>query len=125
MKQTDSVFSLFVDAVGEKLREVSGVEDTFYERCRNVGFPRICYTATVWTSADALRGTLSCTISVNGQPSDADCIAHTLLQELEGFCCCSDELTYYLHDGRIAPSEDSDKKVFIRILTFEFFAMGG
>lgn len=125
MTPTSTTFERFTAAIGEKLREVSTVDTVFYERSREAGFPRICYTATVWTSDSTLRGTLSCTISGNGLPSEVDHIAQTLLDELDVFSSCSDELTYYLYNGRTAPVEDSDKSVTIRLLTFEFLAMGG
>lgn len=125
MKQTETLLDRFAAAVGQKLQEVSGVPDTYYERSRATGFPRIIYTATVWTSDDALRGTLSCTISGNTQPSEVDRIAGTLLHELEGFSQDSEQMLYYLHSGRISPNTDSDRSVYIRILTFDFFVVGG
>lgn len=125
MKQTDTLLERFTATIGKKLSEVSGVDTVFYERSRAVGFPRICYTATVWTSGSSLRGTLSCTISGNGPPSEVDHITQTLLDELDEFSACTDELTYYLHGGRVAPIEESDKSVTIRLLTFEFLTMGG
>ena len=125
METSETSFELFTKAIGDKLREVTGLRDIYYERSKFAGFPRISYTATVWTSDTALRGTLTCTISGNTLPSEVDHIAHTLIDELEGYSYCSGDLTYYLYNCRSAPSDDADKSVHIRILTIEFFAMGG
>lgn len=127
MTETDTLFERFTAAVGQKLREVSNVDTVFYERSRAAGFPRICYSATVWTSDSALRGTLTCTISGNGLPSEVDRIAHTLLRELNGYSYCSDKdrLVYYLTGGKVNPPEDTDKTVSIRVLVFDFLTMGG
>lgn len=125
MTQTETLLERFTAAIGQKLQEVSGIPDTYHERSRAAGFPRIIYTMTVWTGGNALRGTLTCTVSGNTRPSEVDHIASILLEELEDFSCCTDDMTYYLHDCRIAPSEDADKSVFLRIFTSEFLVMGG
>lgn len=124
MNPTDTTFERFTSAIGDKIREITGLEDVYYERSRHAGFPRVIYTATVWTNNDALRGTLTCTISGNTAPSEVDHIAHTLLHELEGFSCFTEELTWYLYNCRSVPLEDSDKSVFIRVFTSEFFVIG-
>ena len=57
MNPTDTTFERFTSAIGDKIRDITGLEDVYYERSRHAGFPRVIYTATVWTNNDALRGT--------------------------------------------------------------------
>lgn len=127
MTESDnSLIELFKRAVCQKLKEVSGINEVFYERSRMAGYPRIRYIATVWTSDSALKGTLSCTVADNKESStEVDRIVNALLRELEGFSSCSDNLLYYLYSGRSDPKEESDETLRERLVTFEFMAMGG
>lgn len=121
-----SLIELFKRAICQKLKEVSGINEVFYEHSRMAGYPRIRYIATVWTSDSALKGTLSCTVADNKESStEVDRIVNTLLRELEGFSSCSDNLLYYLYSGRSDPKEESDETLRERLVTFEFMAMGG
>lgn len=121
-----SLIELFKRAICQKLKEVSGINEVFYEHSRMAGYPRIRYIATVWTSDSALKGTLSCTVADNKESStDVDRIVNALLRELEGFSSCSDNLLYYLYSGRSDPKEESDETLRERLVTFEFMAMGG
>ena len=127
MTESDnSLIELFKRAVCQKLKEVSGINEVFYERSRMAGYPRVRYIATVWTSDSALKGTLSCTVADNKESStEVDRIVNALLRELEGFSSCSDNLLYYLYSGRSDPKEESDETLRERLVTFEFMAMGG
>ena len=127
MTESDnSLIELFKRAVCQKLKEVSGIDEVFYERSRMAGYPRVRYIATVWTSDSALTGTLSCTVADNKESStEVDRIVNALLRELEGFSSCSDNLLYYLYSGRSDPKEESDETLRERLVTFEFMAMGG
>ncbi len=127
MTESDnSLIELFKRAVCQKLKEVSGIDEVFYERSRMAGYPRVRYIATVWTSDSALKGTLSCTVADNKESStEVDRIVNALLRELEGFSSCSDNLLYYLYSGRSDPKEESDETLRERLVTFEFMAMGG
>ena len=121
-----SLIELFKRAICQKLKEVSGIDEVFYERSRMAGYPRVRYIATVWTSDSALKGTLSCTVADNKESStEVDRIVNALLRELEGFSSCSDNLLYYLYSGRSDPKEESDETLRERLVTFEFMAMGG
>lgn len=121
-----SLIELFKRAICQKLKEVSGINEVFYEHSRMAGYPRIRYIATVWTSDSALKGTLSCTVANNKESStEVDRIVNALLRELEGFSSCSDNLLYYLYSGRSDPKEESDETLRERLVTFEFMAMGG
>ena len=127
MTESDnSLIELFKRAVCQKLKEVSGIDEVFYERSRMAGYPRVRYIATVWTSDSALKGTLSCAVADNKESStEVDRIVNALLRELEGFSSCSDNLLYYLYSGRSDPKEESDETLRERLVTFEFMAMGG
>ena len=125
MANNSTLLDLFKRAIGQKLEEVSGLTNVFYEHSRMAAYPRICYTATVWVTDSALHGTLSCTVAGNDTAAEVDNIASTLLRELEGFSFCSDELMYYLHSGRIDPNTETDKTVRERLVTFDFITMGG
>ena len=121
-----SLIELFKRAICQKLKEVSGINEVFYEHSRMAGYPRIRYITTVWTSDSALKGTLSCTVADNKESStEVDRIVNALLRELEGFSSCSDNLLYYLYSGRSDPKEESDETLRERLVTFEFMAMGG
>lgn len=123
---SDLLIERFKKAICQKLKEVSGINEVFYEHSRMAGYPRVRYIATVWTSDSALKGTLSCTVADNKESStEVDRIANTLLRELEGFSFCADDLMYYLHSGRVSPLEEADKTVRQRLVTLEFYAMGG
>lgn len=125
-ERNNSLIELFKRAVCQKLKEVSGIDEVFYERSRMAGYPRVRYIATVWTSDSALKGTLSCTVADNKESStEVDRIVNALLRELEGFSSCSDNLLYYLYSGRSDPKEESDETLRERLVTFEFMAMGG
>lgn len=119
------LLKLFKQAVSQKLEEVSGLNNVFYERSKMAGYPRIAYKATVWTQDSGLHGTLSCTVAGNTTADEVDNIADTLLRELEGFSFCSPDLMYYLHSGRADPVEETDKTVRMRLVTFDFITMGG
>lgn len=122
----DLLIERFKKAICQKLKEVSGIDEVFYERSRMAGYPRVRYIATVWTSDSALKGTLSCTVADNKESStEVDRIVNALLRELEGFSSCSDNLLYYLYSGRSDPKEESDETLRERLVTFEFMAMGG
>lgn len=122
----DLLIERFKKAVCQKLKEVSGINEVFYERSRMAGYPRVRYIATVWTSDSALKGTLSCTVADNKESStEVDRIVNALLRELEGFSSCSDNLLYYLYSGRSDPEEESDETLRKRLVTFEFMVMGG
>ena len=123
---SDLLIERFKKAICQKLKEVSGINEVFYEHSRMAGYPRVRYIATVWTSDSALKGTLSCTVADNKESStEVDRIVNALLRELEGFSFCSDELMYYLHSGRIDNDEEADKTVRVRLVTFDFMTMGG
>lgn len=122
----DLLIERFKKAICQKLKEVSGINEVFYEHSRMAGYPRVRYIATVWTSDSALKGTLSCTVADNKESStEVDRIVNALLRELEGFSSCSDNLFYYLYFGRSDPKEESDETLRERLVTFEFMAMGG
>lgn len=123
---SDLLIERFKKAICQKLKEVSGINEVFYEHSRMAGYPRVRYIATVWTSDSALKGTLSCTVADNKESStEVDRIVNALLRELEGFSSCSDNLLYYLYSGRSDPEEESDETLRKRLVTFEFMVMGG
>lgn len=125
MAANSNALELFKRAIGAKITELTGLNDVYYERCRDAVYPRIIYTTTVWISNDTLKGTLSCTIAGNGAASEVDSLQQLLLTELDGFSSCSDDLMYYLHSGRGTPVEETDKTVRRRLVTFDFDVMGG
>lgn len=125
MAANETAFELFKRAIGEKITEITDLNDVFYERSKDVGYPRISYTATVWVSGALLKGTLSCIIAGNGNAAEVDNLQQKLLTELSEFSSCSDDLFYYLHEGHAGPVEESDKTVRRRLVTFDFDVMGG
>lgn len=125
MAASSNTFELFKRAVGEKITEITGLKNVFYERSTAAGYPRISYTATIWVSGSTLKGTLSCIIAGNATAAEVDNIQQLLLTELDEFSSCSDDLMYYLHSGRGTPVEETDKTVRRRLVTFDFDVMGG
>lgn len=120
-----TVIDLFRQSIKEKLEKASGLSNVFYGRSRDAGYPRISYTTTVWIQDSGLHGTLSCIVAGNTTASEVESIAYSLLNELEGFSFCSPDLMYYLHSGRDDETEDTDKTIHMRLVTFDFLAMGG
>lgn len=126
-QRTDTAFDLFKRAIGTKIAEVTDLssDNVFYMRSAAAGYPRISYTATLWSAGDSLHGTLSCQIVSNDSAAQADAIAEDLRTGLDDFASCSEALFYWLFSGRSAPVEDSDKGIWRRLVTFEFITMGG
>ena len=127
MTPSDTTFELFRRAIGAKIAQVTGLAeaDVFYTRSAAASYPRISYTATIWSIDDAVRGTLSCIVAGTTSASDVDTLSEKLRTGLDDFASCSDALFYWLYSGRSSPAEDNDKSVYRRLVTFDFTIRGG
>jgi hypothetical protein len=127
MDQNNNVLQLFRRAIGNKIMEATGLNNTqvFFERSKNASYPRIAYSYTVWAEANSVKGTLQLNIAVNTSGADADDLVQKLRNDLDRVTYCADDLFYYLYSFRAQTLEDSDKSIFKRLVTLEFTTMGG